>query len=129
MADYAKGDVLIELRKKSGLTREKAAAELGFTTKTLFTWEKENGGIRADNAKRLAEFYGVADFSTLLTSTGDGGDQLDRIEAKLDAIMDHLEIRPLTPSEVADETERVMQQLADKQSQGEPAPRRRRRSA
>lgn len=87
MADYAKGDVLVALRKKTGLSRERAAAEIGVTTKTLFTWEKENGGIRLENARRLAEFYGVDDPSTLLTSTEDGGDQLDRIETKLDEII------------------------------------------
>lgn len=105
MADYAKGDVLLELRKKTGLTREKAAAELGFTTKTLFTWEKENGGIRPDNARKLAEFYGIEDPSTLLTSTEDGGDQLDRIEQKLDTILAHLGLR--------DPAELLEQELAE----------------
>jgi transcriptional regulator with XRE-family HTH domain len=55
--------------------------------------------------------------------------QLDRIETMLAAVVEHLDIQPLTPSEVADVTERALQQYADKQSQSAPAPRRRRGSA
>lgn len=127
MADYAKGDVLMELRKKAGLTRERAAADMGFTTKTLFTWERENGGIRPDNARKLAAFYGIADFSTLVSSTDDGGDQLDRIEAKLDAILARFDVEVPTPSEVADVTEAAVLPHADTQPQRAPSPRKRQR--
>lgn len=92
MADYAKGEVLRELRKKTGLSREKVAAEVGVTTKTLYSWEMLDGGIKVENARRLADFYGVVDAGTLIASSEEGGDQLDRIEQKLDAILQHLGI-------------------------------------
>lgn len=88
MADYAKGQVLRELRAQSRLSREKVAAEIGVTTKTLYSWEND-GGIKIDNATRLAAFYGVEDPASLVTRSTDGGDQLDRIERKLDMLIDH----------------------------------------
>lgn len=58
MADYARAEHLRELRAATHLSREKVAAEIGVTTKTLFSWE--NGGkIRWPNAKKLGAFYGV----------------------------------------------------------------------
>jgi transcriptional regulator with XRE-family HTH domain len=136
MADYAKGDVLIELRKKAGLTRERAAADMGVTTKTLFTWEKENGGIRADNARKLADFYGVEDPSTLIMSTEDGGDQLDRIEQKVDLFSQKVDLllTRLGLDPQADPAEALERELAEAaapsrkrtpaSASGERAPRR-----
>jgi transcriptional regulator with XRE-family HTH domain len=86
MADYAKGQLLRELRKGTRLSREKVAAEIGVTTKTLYAWEND-GGIKIDNARKLAGFYGVDDVESLFTRSTDGGDQLDRIEQKLDQLI------------------------------------------
>ncbi len=89
MADYAKGQVLRELRKQTGMSREKVAAELGVTTKTLYSWEND-GGIMRENAEKLAAFYKVEDSGSLITRDDAGGDQLDRLEAKLDLILEKL---------------------------------------
>lgn len=89
MADYAKGQVLRELRKQTGMSREKVAAEIGVTTKTLYSWEND-GGIMRENAEKLAAFYKVSSPDSLITRESEGGDQLDRIEAKLDMIAAHL---------------------------------------
>lgn len=91
MTDYARGDVLRELRAATGKSREKVAGEIDVTTKTLFSWEMRNGAIKPENLKRLAEFYNRP--ATDLASrdpevdTPPTRDQLDRIEAKLDGIL------------------------------------------
>src|ERR1700753_3738743 len=61
---YARGDVLLalrEARRASGrrLTREQAAAEIGVTAKTLYSWEILNGPIKLANAEKAATFYKV----------------------------------------------------------------------
>lgn len=96
MADYAKGQVLRELRKQTGMSREKVAAEVGVTTKTLYSWEND-GGIMRENAEKLAAFYKVDSADSLITREAEGGDQLDRIEAKLDTIIRHLGIEEDDP--------------------------------
>lgn len=58
MADYARAERLRELREARHLSREKVAAEVGVSTKTLYSWEN-GGGIRWENAKELAAFYDV----------------------------------------------------------------------
>ena len=58
MADYARAERLRELRDAVHMSREKVAAEIGVTTKTLYAWEN-GGSIRWENAKKLGEFYGV----------------------------------------------------------------------
>lgn len=98
MAEYARGDVLRDLRAQSRKSRENVAAEIGVTTKTLFTWEKQNGAIKWANAQKLAEFYGV-DADVLVTRDLDDAaglpsrDQLDRMEHKLDLILEALNVR------------------------------------
>lgn len=67
MTDYARGDRLLELRAQRGMSREDVAHELGVTTKSLFTWEKQSGAIKTANAKRIAEFYDVEDWQSLVT--------------------------------------------------------------
>lgn len=89
MADYAKGQVLRELRKRDGRSRETIASELGVTTKTLYSWEND-GGIKTENAKKLARLYGIEDYTTLVSRDEDAGDQLDRIEGKLDRLLELL---------------------------------------
>jgi transcriptional regulator with XRE-family HTH domain len=103
MADYARAERLRELRAATHMSRENVANEIGVTTKTLYEWE--NGGkIRWENAQKLAAFY-TDKLSVTVTAeelvsrelieptTPVGGvSQLDRIEAKLDAIIAHFKI-------------------------------------
>jgi transcriptional regulator with XRE-family HTH domain len=58
MADFARGQHLVKLRQARHLSQEDAAYEIGVTSKSLRAWE-HGGKIRWDNAKKLAEFYGV----------------------------------------------------------------------
>lgn len=104
MADYAKGQVLRELRSGCGRSRETVAADLKVTTKTLYSWEND-GGIKRENAERLAAYYGIDDYTSLVTRDPDGGDQLDRLEAKLDAILAHLGVDAVTSPGESDEPE------------------------
>lgn len=95
MTDFARGDLLQELRSQARVSRENVAAEIGVTTKTLYTWEKQNGPIKWDNAKRLAAYYNV-DPDHLITRDSDEAAglpskvQLERIERKLDALLEFL---------------------------------------
>jgi len=84
---YARGEALIALRRERELTRERAAHEIGTTTKSLFTWEKRNGPIKRENADRLAEFYGVEIDAIISRSPDQWGTALIRMERKLDALM------------------------------------------
>lgn len=94
MADYARAERLRELRRAKHLSRERVASEIGVSTKTLYAWE--NGAkIKWENAQKAGAFYGV-DPETLVSrassSEGVAGEepeeQLDRIEAKLDELLD-----------------------------------------
>jgi transcriptional regulator with XRE-family HTH domain len=103
MADYARAERLRELRAATHLSREKVAAEIGVTTKTLYEWEN-GGSIRWDNAKKLGAFYkvdpeglvsrepGAAASSS--TVNGDVPDdlrqQVQDLHAKVDRIIDAL---------------------------------------
>ncbi|MFT4035906.1 MAG: helix-turn-helix transcriptional regulator [Patulibacter sp.] len=89
MADYAKGQLLRELRASTGKSREQVAHELGVTTKTVYAWEN-SGGIKMGNAIKIADLFGVEDPATLISRESAGVSQLDRIEAKLDAILGRL---------------------------------------
>lgn len=91
MADFAKGARLSELRKARHLSREDAAHEIGVTTRALYVWENKDGPIKWENAVRAARFYGVEPDSIVSRERlGGYGDQLDRIEAKLDALLKRL---------------------------------------
>jgi transcriptional regulator with XRE-family HTH domain len=128
-------------REELGMTQRQLADQVGGATDGNQVSKWERGSNRPSDAKleRLAVALKVdpSYFHTPppLRETGDlmgafdGETQLDRIEGMLEALVEHFELRVPTPSEVADETERVMQQLADKRPQAEPAPRRRRGSA
>lgn len=90
MADFARAERLLELRTARHLSRERAALEIGVSSKTLYAWE-HGSKIQWDNAKRAAAFYGV-DPESLVSREIDGlpegePNQLDRIEAKLDEIL------------------------------------------
>lgn len=59
MADYARGATFKRLREDRHLSQEDAAHEIKVSVKTLRSWEHD-GGIKWDNAKHAAKFYGVA---------------------------------------------------------------------
>jgi transcriptional regulator with XRE-family HTH domain len=72
MAEYARGEVLLELRHAKRKSREDVASDLGVTAKTLWAWEKESGGIKPENTNRLAEYYGVEPESLVTRDPADG---------------------------------------------------------
>jgi transcriptional regulator with XRE-family HTH domain len=127
-------------REELGMTQRRLADQVGGATDGNQVSKWERGTNRPSDAKleRLAAALEVdpSYFHTPppLTGTGDLMDafgvetQLDRIESMVSAIVAHLDLKVPTPSEVADETERVMRQLADKSPQDAPAPRKRRGS-
>lgn len=44
-----------ELNISKGMTREQSSKMIGVTNQTLIRWQKEYGGLRIDQAKRLKE--------------------------------------------------------------------------
>ena len=96
MADHARGERLKSLRTDRRLNQEDAAHEIGVSTKTLRTWEK-GGPIKWENAKAAATFYEVEAESlverepgTSIATLAENPDQLNRIERKLDEILDYI---------------------------------------
>jgi DNA-binding XRE family transcriptional regulator len=97
MADYVRAQLLQSLRERAHISQEKAAAEVGVSTKTMRTWEK-GGKIRWENAKRLGAFYTISPESLVSREKDATPDlaapsesQLDVIEDKLDWLIDLLE--------------------------------------
>lgn len=110
MADYARGERLQELRAEKRMSREDVAHEIGVTTKSLYEWEKNNGAIKWDNAKRLGKFYKVEpselvtrEPNATLRAQTELREQLDRVEGKLDTLLN----RPtVTAAEILQELEK-----------------------
>jgi transcriptional regulator with XRE-family HTH domain len=67
MNDFARGDILLDLRAGKRMSRENVAHAIGVSTKSVYTWEKKSGAIKAEHAKKLAKFYGVKDWEELVT--------------------------------------------------------------
>ena len=44
-----------EINLSKGLTREQSAKNIGVTNQTLVRWQKEFGGLRVDQAKKLKD--------------------------------------------------------------------------
>lgn len=44
-----------EINIDKGLTREQSAKNIGVTNQTLVRWQKEYGGLRVDQAKKLKD--------------------------------------------------------------------------
>lgn len=44
-----------EINTSNGMTKEQSAKSVGVTAQTLARWQKEYGGLRVDQAKRLRE--------------------------------------------------------------------------
>jgi len=122
MADYAKGALLQELRRTKGMSRENVAAEIGVTTKTLYSWEKQNSAIKWENAKRVATFYDVEPEDLVTRDTHEAAGlpsraQLDRIETKLDALLG-LAFGETTPDALRAELEAELEARAQEELRG-----------
>lgn len=93
MADFARAELLRDLRHAAHLSREALAHELGVSTKTVYSWEN-GGGIQWHNVLKIAAFFGVdpealvvRGLSPAAEPVAAGVSQLDRIEAKLDRLL------------------------------------------
>lgn len=97
MADFARAELLRDLRHAAHLSRESLAHEVGVSTKTIYSWEN-GGGIQWHNALKIAAFFHVDPESLVArdpppaAATPTAGEtQLDRIEGKLDQALAALE--------------------------------------
>lgn len=94
MADYAIGERFRELREQhpDRPSRERVAAEIGVSTKTLYAWEHDSG-IHWENAKAAAAFYGVRPESLVSREEVRPGDYepVDPYAEKLDKIIEEQE--------------------------------------
>lgn len=94
MADYARGELLRELREARHESQEHVAFTIGVSTKTVRTWEA-GGKIRWPNAQKIARYYGRNPeelVSRDIPEAIPAGQHatLDEIEAKLDEILSYL---------------------------------------
>lgn len=129
MADYARGELLRELREARHESQEYVAHELGVTTKTVRVWEG-GGKIRWANAKKVGKYYGrdpeelvsreIPDTPDLMGSPNGNSTQLDRIEARLDALLKHFQIAWPEPEIPGEDLQRA---LDDDDEQDEPPQR------
>lgn len=89
------GAHLADLRHRRALSQEKAAHEIGCSSKSLGNWERGASLPLPDNLRLLSRFYGepvvnltgyIPDYEPEAPPVG----RLDRIEAKLDQVLDLL---------------------------------------
>lgn len=106
LADKARGQRIAEFRKRRRLTQQAMAEQLQIAYRTYQTWE---AGTMPEwpNLERLATFHNVRPEDIVGDEYEPDRDpsQLDRIEAKLDEILDLLDlagIRAPTPGEIAE---------------------------
>ena len=78
--------LLRQLREKHALSQEQAAQKVGVTNRTWQRWEKREVMPRAGNLSKIAEAFAmpVQDF---YEEEPQPDPQLDRIEAKIDAVV------------------------------------------
>ena len=82
------GERLEELRRSHGLTQEQAAPKVGISLRQWQRWETGESEPTASNLARIAQAFGIA-VSELLGLSGEPF-QMDRIEGKLDDLIDRL---------------------------------------
>ncbi len=58
---------LKSLRKKAGITQQKACSEIGIAISTLCRWETGNGNIPAYAVSPMSQLYGVDEHEILNT--------------------------------------------------------------
>lgn len=102
----AQGDRIKQLRAFARVSQETAATAIGVTLRGYQRWERGEGEINSENIKKLAKYfsttpdyieYGVVQRGAPapdLSRNHDGAEQLTRIEAKLDQILDILAGEP-----------------------------------
>lgn len=118
MADYAKGDVLLMLRTRKRMSREAVAAELGVTTKTVYAWEKQNGGIRWEHARKLGSFYDVEPESLVTRDPDEAAgvpsrEQLDRIEETLTQLAEQSTVDPSAPATLGERFDALRREVTE----------------
>lgn len=131
MADFARGQRLRALRDERHLSQEDAAHEIGVSTKALRAWEK-GGKIKWPNAKAAGRFYKVDPESLVARDNDDlpmviaeqEQGQLDRIEEKLDRILETLKPPEESPAEGGRTPPTPPHR--ERKSSGKSAPRKRR---
>lgn len=112
LADKARGQRIATLRKRKRLTQQQMAERLKIGYRTYQTWE---AGTMPEwpNLEKLAELLGVRPEHIVGEDDGlgpDAGTQLDRIEAKLDQLLDLI-----TPGEAPGPAE-VLEEEAQRKS-------------
>lgn len=129
MADFARGQLLTQLREARHLSQEDAAYEIGTTAKSLRAWE-HGGPIRWDNAKKVAEFYGVEPERLVSREISQNGQphvihpdevvvgKLDEIIARLDGLEASLALAVPALSEPAPATKPRSRKTAKKRAAG-----------
>jgi transcriptional regulator with XRE-family HTH domain len=122
MEDYRRevGNRIRRLREAREMSQEDLAHEAGLSTKTISRWENGRHEGGRDNVRKVAKALGVEPGDILgeppapfaLGLNGDGrGDQLDRIEQKLDNILAILD-----PNPAGEEVERLSAEVAADES-------------
>jgi putative transcriptional regulator len=136
LEDKARGQRIAQLRKRRRLTQQAMAERLRIGYRTYQTWE---GGTMPEygNLEKLAKFFGVKP-EYLIGEEGvfpDAVSQLDRIEAeqqainaKLDAILDRLDVKPEPVDEIVSDFEREFDAEGDRPDGAERRRRDRRRA-
>lgn len=137
MADLERGLRVKGLREAAHLTQEAIADELGVTLRGYQEWEA-GGGIKWDNAKKLAKFHDV-DTEFLMNGPRDetpdllgahDGSQLDRLEKQvtdLTAAVNEL-VNRLEPEPEARRVSEAVRRAAAEPSRTPAEPRRKPRA-
>jgi transcriptional regulator with XRE-family HTH domain len=106
---------LLELRERHGLSQEDAAHKVGITTRQWQRWETGESMPYPRNLDAVASAFGISIvefFDPEPVAQPADADQLDRIEAKLDLLLQT--VIPSSPAEVAEEA--AARRTADKPS-------------
>lgn len=120
MEDYRRqvGARIRQLREAKGLTQDQLGDIVGVREKTVSRWENGRHTGYISNVRALAEALDVD--VQAITGTpppplglGDPDDQLERIEAKLDAIIAHFEI-PMPAGTPLGEGAQASQRVAER---------------
>lgn len=127
---------LVRLREQRGWNQEELAHEAKLSVKTVSRFENGRHDGRRNTIKRLAEALGVNEQDITgpppaplgLDAEAPSDDQLDRIEAKLDALLAALTQRAGTTLDLGQAALEALQSQAPAASSAPPAATRRARS-
>lgn len=116
------GQRAVQLRESKGLTQEDLAHKAGLTTKTISRFENGRHEGRSGTITAIARALDV-DYSDLVGTPpapfalGDDVTQMDRIEAKLDALLDALTLN-VSPADVVEEVTAQLEATRNALAQG-----------